>query len=164
MRKFLLLSAALIVSFAAYSQDYREQINKQVWSVFVEGYNTFNTEKFMSVYSKDVIRVPVDEKKIFNYTEYKRDIHRGNQFNKNYNIKARIEIRFTERIQIGDQAFETGIYKISLTDNNGKPATLYSKFQVHLIKESGVWKIRYDTDSTEKGTVSEKEFLAAQPL
>jgi ketosteroid isomerase-like protein len=163
MRKFMLFGA-IVISITAFSQDARDQINKEVWSVFIDGYNSFNTEKFMSVYSKNVVRVPVDEKRIFNYTEYKKNIHRENQFNKNYNIKARIELRFIQRIHSADQAFEAGIYKISLTDNNGKPATLYSKFQVYLIKESGVWKIRYDTDSTENGTISEKEFLAAQAL
>ncbi len=163
MREFMLIGAFL-VSVSAFGQDVRDQINTQVWSAFIEGYNTFNTEKFISVYSKGVIRIPVDEKKILNYTEYKRNVNRENQFNKNYNIKARIELRFTQRIHSTDQAFETGIYKISLTDNNGKPATLYSKFQVYLVREAGVWKIRYDTDSTENGTITEKEFLSAQAL
>lgn len=165
MRKHMLIGAILVfVSVSAFGQDARDQINKQVWATFIEGYNTFNTEKFISVYSKEAIRVPVDEKRIFNYTEYKRNINRENQFNKNYKIKARIELRFNQRIHSADQAFETGIYKISLTDNNGKPATLYSKFQVYLVKEAGIWKIKYDTDSTEDGTVSEKDFLAAQAL
>ena len=163
MRRFIFFGAFL-VSFTAFGQEFRDQINKDVWSVFVEGYNTFDTDKFMSVYSKDVVRVPVDEKRIFNYTEYRRNINREHQFNRNYKIKARIELRFTHRIHSGDQAFETGIYKISLTDNNGKPATLYSRFQVHMVREGGVWKIRYDTDSTENGTVSEKDFLSAEAL
>lgn len=162
--KRILFIGALFASFTAYGQNALDEINKQVWSVFIEGYNTFNTEKFMSVYSKDVVRVPVDEKKIFNFVEYKRNINRENQFNRNYNIKARIELRFTQRIHTAEQAFEAGIYKISLTDNNGKPATLYSRFQVYLIKEGGQWKIKYDTDSTESGKISEKEFLAAQAM
>lgn len=164
VRGKLILFGAILISCSAFGQDMREQINKEVWSVFIDGYNSFDTEKFMSVYSKNIVRVPVDEKRIFDYVEYKRNINRENQFNKNYNIKARIELRFTQRIHNPDQAFEAGIYKISLTDNNGKPATLYSKFQVYLIREGGVWKIKYDTDSTEKGTISEKEFLSAQPM
>jgi ketosteroid isomerase-like protein len=162
--KTILLVATLLSTLAVSGQDPKEEINKQVWKVFIEGYNSFDTEKFMSVYAKDVMRIPIDEKKIFNFTEYKRNINRENQFNRNYRIKANIELRFTERIYNGEYAFEQGIYKISLTDNNGKPATLYSKFQVALKKEGGVWKIKYDSDSTEGGSVSEKEFSSGEPL
>jgi uncharacterized protein (TIGR02246 family) len=154
----------LLFSASVNGQNATEEINKQVWKVFIEGYNSFDTEKFMSVYAKDVIRVPLDEKKIFNFTEYKRNINRENQFNKNYRIKANIELRFLERIYNGDLAFEKGILKISLTDNNGQPATIYSKFQVALKKEDGAWRIKYDSDTTEGGKVSEKDFLSAQPL
>jgi ketosteroid isomerase-like protein len=154
----------ILLCVSTQAQTAQEEINKQVWQVFIEGYNSFDTEKFMSVYAREVIRVPIDEQKVFNFTEYKRNINRENQFNKNYKIKASIELRFTERLANGDLAYEQGIYKISIIDNNGKPATIYSKFQVALKKEGGLWRIKYDTDTTEGGKVSEKDFSSAQPL
>ena len=42
--------------------------------------------------------------------------------------------------------------------------TLYNTFQVLLNKESGTWKIVFDSDSSEGSTLSEKDFQAAQPL
>ncbi len=162
--KILTFLAVISIAFSAGAQTASEEINSQVWKKFIEGYNTFDTEKFMSVYSKDVVRVPVDEMKIFNFSEYRMNIHRENQFNKNYRIKANIELRFTKRIHEKDEAFEQGVFKITLRDNTGNPATLYSKFQVYLKKEEGVWKIVYDSDNTEGGTVSEKDFASAEPL
>lgn len=146
------------------AQDIRKEINAQVWKPFIEAYNNFDTEKFMSVYSRSVVRVPVDQKMIFDFTEYKQNINRENQFNKNYKIKAALELRFTSRIHEKELAYEAGILKIKLTDNNGKPATIYSRFLVLLKKESGVWKIIFDTDSSETSAVSEADFNTAEPL
>lgn len=156
----------IFISFLtpALSQDMASEINAQVWRPFIDAYNHFDTEKFMSVYSKDVVRVPVDQRLILDYTEYRRSINRENQFNKNYNIKASLEMRFLDRIHSSDIAYETGILKIKLTDNNGKPATIYSKFQVLLKKQNGVWKIHFDTDSSSSGMPTEQDFMKAKPM
>ena len=163
MKKLLLLLLIVCVHSVS-GQDAKTEINKQVWSVFIDAFNKFDTDRFMSVYSKSVIRVPLDEKKILNYDEYRKNINREYQFNKNYNIKAKMELRFTERIYSNAKAYEKGIFKIELIDNNGKPMTLYNTFQVLLNKESGTWKIVFDSDSSEGSTLSEKDFQAAQPL
>lgn len=155
---------AACLSINATAQDLKKEINSQVWKPFIEAYNSFDTEKFMSVYSRNVIRVPVDQKMIFDYSEYKLNINRENHFNKNYKIKAALEIRFISRIHEKDLAYESGILKIKLTDNNGKPATIYSRFQVLLKKESGIWKIFFDSDSSQASAVSEGDFNKAEPL
>jgi ketosteroid isomerase-like protein len=163
MKKILFI-VLLSISSQAYAQSVTEEINKQVWNVLIDAYNSFNTDKFMSVYAKDVVRIPLDEKKILDFNEYRKNINRENQFNKNYKIKAKIEFRFTERIHTDNLAFERGIFKINITDNNSKPAVIYSRFQALLRKEAGVWKIQFDSDSAEKSTLTEKEFMEASPL
>ena len=162
-----LLTSILLIAFlisSADAQDLRKEINTQVWKPFIEAYNSFDTEKFMSVYSRNLIRVTNNKKKIFDYSEYKLNINRENHFNKNYKIKAALEIRFTSRIHEKDLGYEAGILKIKLTDNNGKPATIYSRFQVLLKKESVTWKIFFDTDTSEASTVSETDFNKAEAL
>ena len=154
----------LFCSISINAQDFQKEVNEQVWKPFIEGYNSFDLEKFMSVYSKNVIRVTLDEKKILSFSEYRKAVNREYQFNKNYNIKAAIELRFTERIYSADKAYERGIYKIKLTDNNGKPETLFSRFQVVMQKEAGKWKITFDSDSAEQSKISEKDFQAAAAM
>jgi ketosteroid isomerase-like protein len=160
----IIIVIAFLVSTSATAQDLKTEINTHVWKTFIEGYNTFNLDKFFSVYSKNVVRVPIDEKKIFTYSEYRKIVNREYQFNKNYKIKAAIELRFNERIHLPDKAFEKGIFKLKLTDNNGKPETVYSRFEVLLQKESGQWKIVFDLDSAEGSKLTEKDFQAASAM
>jgi ketosteroid isomerase-like protein len=163
MRVFVILTILFCYTNIS-GQDLKKEIDAQVWKPFIEGYNSFDTEKFISVYSKSVIRVPIDEKKILSYAEYKKAISREYQFNKNYKIKATIELRFTERIHNSDKGYERGIFKIRLTDNNGKPETIYSRFQVLLQKEADVWKITFDSDSAEGSRLTEKDFQSAMAM
>lgn len=162
--RFLLTLVTAFILCSASAQSPQQEINQQIWKTFIKSYNSFDTDLFMSLYSKDVIRVPRDDKKIFSFAEYKKTINRDNQFNKNYNIKASLEIRFTERIHTATTAYETGIYKINLVENTGKKATVYSKFMVILRKENGAWKIYVDADSAEGESIKEKDFLAAKPM
>lgn len=118
----------------------------------------------MALYTADVIRIPLDQDKIFSFTEYKKEINRENQFNKNYNIKLRLEIHFTERIHTATTAYESGIYKIHMIENTGKEATIYSKFQVIMKKINGQWKITTDIDSAEGSKLTEKDFMAAKAM
>lgn len=162
--KFLLTLLVSCVLLSVNAQTQQQEINQQIWKPFIQAYNSFDTEKFMSLYSKDVIRVPRDQQKILTFSEYKKNINRENQHNKNYNIKASIEVRFTDRIYTSTTAYEMGVYKISMIENTGKNAVIYSRFQVLLRKENNVWKIFIDTDPAEACRVTEKEFQAAKPM
>jgi ketosteroid isomerase-like protein len=59
---------------------------------------------------------------------------------------------------------EVGIYKTSYLLPNGQTQSFFGRFHVVLRKETGIWKILVDMDSTEGGTVGEKDFLAANPM
>src|SRR5690349_20922155 len=152
------LLSGILVSSAA--QTPQQEINQHVWKTFIKAYNSFDTELFMSLYASDVIRVPRDDKKILSFAEYRKNINRENQFNKNYNIKASLEVRFTERVHTATTAYETGIYKIDLIENTGKKATIYNSFMVVLRNINGQWKICVDADSAEGDMIKEKDFLA----
>ncbi len=47
---------------------------------------------------------------------------------------------------------------------DGKTMDYFGRFHVVLRKENSIWKILVDTDSSENGTISEKDFLAAKPI
>jgi len=162
--RFLITCILSGILFSATAQTPQQEINQQVWKTFIKAYNSFDTELFMSLYSNDVIRIPRDDKKILSFAEYKKTINRENQFNKNYNIKALLEVRFTERVHTPTTAYETGIYKIDLVENTGKKVTVYNTFMVVLRKVNGQWKIYVDADSAEGDRLKEKDFLAAKPM
>ena len=164
MRNLIVL-ILLVIPASIFAQDSEKEINTQVWKPLLEAYKNFDTEKFMSFYSKDLVRVSEDEKKIFGFSEYKKILARENQSNKNYKIKATMEMRFSQRVDGGTTAQEKGIYKLNIIkDNNGQTATLYGRFQIVLRKENGVWKILVDSDAAENNTTVEKEFKAAKGI
>ena len=164
MRNLIVL-VLLVIPASIFAQDSEKEINTQVWKPLLEAYKNFDTEKFMSFYSKDLIRIPEDEKKIFGFSEYKKILARENQSNKNYKIKATMEMRFSQRVDGTTMAQEKGIYKLNIIkDNNGQTATLYGRFLIVLRKENGVWKILVDSDAAENNTTVEKEFKAAKGI
>jgi ketosteroid isomerase-like protein len=118
----------------------------------------------MDVHSKDVVRSARDGKTVWNWEEYKKSQTEGDQEDIKAKRKRTLTLRFTERIVSNDLAVEVGVYKTSYLLVDGKTMDYYGRFHVVLRKENGVWKILVDTDSSENGTIGEKDFLAAKPI
>lgn len=151
----------VLVSLCCFAQDHQKDINAQVWIPFIDSFNQRNNEGFMAVHSKDLIRVPRESKIVLNFDQYKKENADGNSRSQS---KQTIELRFLERIANENQAFEVGIYKTTVADSNGKSREFYGKFHVVHRKENGIWKILVDSDSSEGGTIGEKNFLEAKPM
>jgi ketosteroid isomerase-like protein len=160
---FLTVSVLFLCS-SLYSQDFQKEINDQVWKPFIEGFTNGDTDMFMNVHSKDLIRSPRDSKTIQTWEEYYKGTQQGNDRRESSGRKSQIELRFTERIATPAQAIDVGIYKTSSVGPDGKQRSFYGRFHVVMRKENGTWKILVDTDSSEGGTISEKEFLTAKPI
>jgi ketosteroid isomerase-like protein len=162
--KFLLSILFVTVWHLTFSQTAAEEINAQVWKPFIEAFNNHDTEKFMAVHSKDVVRAPRDAKAVWNWQKYYSQQETGDKREITAKMKRDLALRFTERIQEDDHAVEVGIYKTTMTDTNGRVQSFYGRFHVVLRKEQGTWKILVDTDSSEGRKISEQDFLAAQEM
>ncbi|HRI79855.1 MAG TPA: DUF4440 domain-containing protein [Cyclobacteriaceae bacterium] len=158
---FSFLAFVGIIS-ASYAQQGELEINEQVWKPFIENFSNRNTAGFMAVHSKDVVRSPRDSKAIFGWDEYNRQLQQSQS--KTPRGTRSIELRFTERIIKDNLAFDVGIFKTTFKPNGGTPNDYYGRFHVILRKENGTWKILVDTDSSEGGTIGEKDFLAAREM
>jgi ketosteroid isomerase-like protein len=145
-------------------QSIQQTINDQVWKPFISAYNNYDTDSFMAVHSKEVVRSPRDAKMVLNWNEYFQQQKRGDDRGKTSGSKRQLGLRFTERIGNDNQAMEVGIYKGTITDKTGNVRTFYGRFHVVLRKENGVWKILSDTDSSEGNTIDEEDYLQARPM
>lgn len=154
----------LFFSSLAQAQTPQAEINKQVWEPFISAFNNHQAEDFMAVHSKDVVRSARDGKTVWNWEEYKKSQTEGDQEDIKAKRKRTLTLRFTERIVSNDLAVEVGVYKTSYLLADGKTMDYYGRFHVVLRKENGMWKILVDTDSSENGTIGEKDFLAAKPI
>ena len=162
--KILTLFIVILSFNMAAAQDAQTEINKQVWQPFIQYFNDYNSEGFLSVHSKDVVRSPRDSKKIFGWDEYLKNQKAGDQRSMGAGRKRTLDLHFTERISGNDLAMDIGVYKTTSMDGSGQPRDFYGRFHVVLRKENGVWKILVDTDSSEGGTIGEKDFLAAKGI
>jgi len=146
------------------SQEYSKEINEQVWKPFIETFNNYKSDQFLALHSKDVIRSSRDSKELLSWDEYLKQQKYWDQQSKEKESKRTLELHFTERIANATQAIDIGIYKTTSINSKGESRSGYGRFHVVLRKENGTWKILVDTDSSEGGTISEKDFLAAQPM
>jgi ketosteroid isomerase-like protein len=158
---FFLFTGCIVNVFG---QNIQQEINQQVWKPFIQTFNDHDTKAFMALHSKDVVRSPRDSKAIWNWEEYNQQQSKGDERGKSSNVKHQLELRFTERIANKNLAIDVGIYKTTVIRSDGIGQSYYGRFHVVLRKENGTWKILVDTDSTEGNTISEKDFLAAQPM
>lgn len=151
----------LFAATSLFAQNAQKEINEQVWKPFIKGLNEANTELFMGVHSKDLVRSPRNAKEVLNWDAYNKQTA---EWNSKRTGKVNIELHFTERINSDTQAIDVGVYKTSWTSADGKSGAGYGRFHVVLRKENGTWKILVDTDSNEGGTIGEAQFLAAKPM
>lgn len=142
-------------------QSIQSAINDQVWKPFIQAYNSRDTDGFLAVHSKDVVRSPRDAKLVLNWSEYYEQQKRGDEAGKVSENERQLELRFTERIAGATKAVEVGIYKVTVKDKKGNNRAFYGRFHVVLRKENDIWKILVDTDSSEGNSIGEHEFMKA---
>ncbi|RYU97011.1 YybH family protein [Emticicia agri] len=161
----ILLCALLMCSFftvVAQTDNIETEINNQVWLPFIKTYSSMDAIGFMNLHSRDLLRVPVDSKKIYNYEEYSLNNQQSNEYNFRHKRHQTIEFSFEERVHNETAAFETGYYKVTSTDSNGKSSTFYGKFTVVLRKTDDRWKIVLDSDTSKN--ITESMFLKGKKL
>jgi hypothetical protein len=160
----MLLPLLLVSCTSLFAQNAQKEINEQVWKPFIKSFSEGNTDVFMGVHSKDLVRSGRESKKVLNWDEYYNETKSGNAHRATDKTRLEIGLRFTERINSATQAIDVGVYKTSWFAADGKSGAGYGRFHVVLRKEDGTWKILVDTDSNENRTIGETQFLAAKPM
>lgn len=169
MQKFIYLFTLLMWTGTAYPQAQvaagldQEQINQQVWYPFMASYNDLDDKAFMKIHDENVIRVVRDRQEMMLGSEYAQAMELNANWHKENGVTRQIEFSFTERIAKEDTAYEVGYYKVT-NSRDGEKRTFYGVFNVILKKKNGVWKILVDSDTSEKGTINEADFLKGIPL
>jgi ketosteroid isomerase-like protein len=164
MKQLIIFSFLFLCTLTVIAQpgNAQKEINEQVWKPFIKSFSELDTDKFMSVHSKDMMRVTQDDKRLMSYEEYASSMRSGDNASKSANRKRDIELRFTHRIASADKAFEIGYYKTTSYNSNGSSRSFYGKFHVTMRKENSQWKITLDTDTSKD--VTEAQFNAAAAL
>jgi ketosteroid isomerase-like protein len=156
------ISLYLAGSLTAQPDSLQRQINEQVWKPFLESYNTYDAEKFMSVHHPEALRVVQEGGRLLTFAEYAKNTAASMKRGLDGNRDRKLELRFTQRIATPENAFEVGFYKLTVNRPDGSSDAYYGKFHVVLKKTEGRWKIWLDADTPEGA--DEQVFQAASPL
>lgn len=101
----------ILVVMEAHAQNHQQEINDQVWKPFILTFNQFETEKFMALHAKDVVRSSRDANQVLNWQQYHDQQKKGDDWSKGNGYTRTLELRFIERLASPDQAIETGSTK-----------------------------------------------------
>ena len=136
-----------------------QEIDKQVWLPFMKAYQNIDNTAYIALHSDDLMRVVGGTNgSLQNKNEYSLSSLAHFEQVKNKHQKSEIAFSFLERNANESIASERGIYKYTLTNENGQSQHFYGKFHVFLRKINGLWKIVIDYDSNENGQIGEDDF------
>lgn len=157
---------ALLLIFvqAGWTQDLRADIERDVWIPLFKGSDSFDAELFLSVQSKDLVRVAVDQKLAYGFTRYSKEIRDGFRHAKERKIVGLSEARFLERKVEGDYAFETGYFRSEVSLPGGEKRVRFSHFEFMMRREMGKWRVLVDRDTSAGPEISESAYLQAAPM
>lgn len=145
-----------------HAQTARQEINEQVWKPFIRHFSEGNTDEFMAVHSKHIIRLGLEgTPETLDWQTYYDNQKRGDERNLREKQNRTIELRFEYRSAVDSFAYETGYYRTSYQQEGKPKQDFFGKFNVILKKEKNQWKILLDSDH---GGITEADFWNAQPL
>ncbi|MFN0033475.1 MAG: hypothetical protein ACKVUS_00325 [Saprospiraceae bacterium] len=136
-----------------------EAINRDIWTPFSEAYAAADAEKYIRLHSPDFIRATGSQ--IFDLKRYAENNRAGFKRGKEAGFATTIRFAFTERVVSAEFASERGIYHYHSDNGKGQVFDGYGKFHVVERLEAGHWKILFDYDSNEGGTIDKADFDAA---
>ena len=75
--------------------------------------------------------------------------------------RVKLDFRFSERLGDDDSAFEKGIFRYELLDENGQNSVRFIQFDALLVKKEGKWQIMLEH---QKLPATKEEWLALKPF
>ena len=145
MKKGILCFSFFWIAFASTAQvkkhDFSQEIDQQLWKSFVASYNARNTDLYLSIHTKDIVRITqsgIRQGEVFRET-IRQSFAMKNQ------PKRSIEFKFEHRIHDKEIAYEVGYFKVTYF-KDGKEEDHFGRFSVVLKKEDERWKIAQDWD------------------
>jgi hypothetical protein len=141
--RYILLSAALLISVYSIGQPSRaellSQVNTDVWLPFVKGVNENAPDLYNSMLAKDFYWVMSGPKtRIMNLKEYIDDAKKVMDQRQQKGIVTELEVRFLERNVNAEFCSERAIIRFTSRENE-KAVDAYGTVQIFSRKENGRW-------------------------
>jgi uncharacterized protein (TIGR02246 family) len=154
MKKLLLLSFLLFISFNANAQNSELDLEKGVlahkeidaiYKTFSEAYRTLDVEKVANLYSENARYLPPDNDILQGRAEIRPTFQSFFDYVKNEGRTMTISFQIFQRKVDKNLAFDVGIYTIRQYKDKKEVGTGQGKFVVVAVKEKdGQWRFQVD--------------------
>ena len=152
LRKILTAAVAFLAT-AGYAEvdstALHEEIDRTVWRVFQNAFESMDGEALNSVYADEVLRVTPDgidtqsQFKQSNKTRFAANIANGDRITLDFWLDSR-QTNLTT-------SYDVGFYRMGITAQSGTTDYFYGQFHIVLNKINGRWKIVQDWDTASIG-------------
>ncbi len=154
MKKFVILSFVLLVSFNVNAQTNELTLEKGVsahkeidaiYKTFGEAYRTLDVEKVANLYTESAAYLPPDSDSILQGREAIRPTFKSFfDYVKNEGQTMTISFQIFQRKVDKNLAYDVGIYTITQFKDGKKIGSGQGKFVVVAVKENGKWRFQVD--------------------
>lgn len=136
--------------------DLLSEINRDVWMPFRAAYASRNADAFIALNAEDVIRVEGNSGWVGGFEEYAARLREWFQWVVVQQGSLDLRFRFLERHVGADAASERGVYRLALSHPETDERLWFGRFHTLSRKRAGVWRIVFDYDTDEDGTVNQQ--------
>lgn len=130
------------------------ELNEQVWEPFRAAYAAADTERYLALHERDLIRAGGPRRLVQSYRDVAAETGPWFDGARERGLALSIEFRFVERLADGDLASERGIFRISAGSD-----LFYGRFHTFCRRVDGRWRIAVDYDTADGA--DEESFAAA---
>lgn len=136
---FCLFAAAGAGASQAPPATSSQELDREIWSVLIATVATDDIAGMGRLYLPDAVLVSPKATTPIKQTleRWGRDMvaarAKGN--------RARVEFRFTQRLDSATTAFDSGLFKYTVIENSGASSSQYYPFEILLAKIDGQWRI-----------------------
>jgi hypothetical protein len=135
-----------------------EQELDQFWQALSQSVINGEFEQYKAGYHEDAILVSGFSKNSYSIKQAFARWQQGFADTKNGKMKAHVKFVWTQRFVSENTAHETGMFKYSTTDENGKTEDFIAHTTTLMVKKDGKWLIMMEN---QKSKATEEEWNAA---
>lgn len=151
---------AMLITSSAIAQNRISELNAY-WNVVKEKVEAGDVAGYGSTFHEDGVLVSETSESCYALKKALIRWQDGLEKTAKGLTKVQLDFRFSERLGDNESAFEKGIFKHDLLDENGQNIVRYIHFDALLVKKDGTWQIMLEY---QKLPATKEEWLALNPL
>lgn len=150
----------MLFTSSAIAQNRISELNAY-WNVVIEKVEAGDVAGYGSTFHEDGVLVSESSESCYSLKKALIRWKEGLEKTAKGLTKVKLDFRFSERLGDNDSAFEKGIFRYELLDENGQKSVRFIHFDALLVKKDGKWQIMLEH---QKLPATKEEWIALNSL